>query len=62
MYLGLFFFSLGNIEPKNRSAIHTIQLVAVVRTELIEKYGINEILKPFVKDITQLESVSTMVN
>lgn len=57
-YIGLFYYSLGNIDTKYRSAVHTIQLVAVVRTILIEKYGIRNILEPFVKDIIQLESIS----
>lgn len=59
--IGLFYYTLGNIEPKFRSTTHTIQLLTVVRTVLIDKYGINEILKPFVKEITQLESVSKLI-
>ena len=58
--LGLFYYTLGNIDPKLRSTMHTIQLVTVIKTELIGKYGINEILKPFMEDIHQLESVSTI--
>lgn len=61
--IGLFYYTLGNIDPKFRSTIHTIQLVAVVRTVLIEKYGIKKILQPFVDEIKLLESVSiTMCN
>ena len=55
--VGIFYFMLANIDPKFRSSLHTIQLVAVVRTEMIEKYPISEILEPFISDIRQLESV-----
>ena len=41
---------------------HAIQLLAVVRTSLIEKYGINEILKPFMDDIKKLENVCMHVH
>ena len=57
--IGLFYYTIGNIDPKFRSAIHTIQLVAVVKTTLISKYGINQILKPFMDEINVLESVSS---
>ena len=56
--VGLFYYTLGNIDPKLRSAVHTIQLLMVVRFTLVEKYGMNKILKPFVDDICHLESVS----
>lgn len=48
---------LGNINPKFRSALHTIQLLTVVRTTLIEKYGINKILEPLMTAVHKLESV-----
>lgn len=57
IYTGLFYYSLGNIQPKYRSVCHAIQLLAVVRTALIEKYGINEILKPFMEDLKRLGRV-----
>lgn len=57
IHVGLFYYSLGNIEPKYRSTCHSIQLLAVVRTNLIDKYGINEILKPLMDSIKQLENV-----
>ncbi len=56
--IGLFYFMLGNIDPKFRSSLHSIQLVAVVRTELMETYPVGEILTPFMTDIRQLESVN----
>ena len=56
-YAGLFYYMLGNIDPKYRSRAECIQLLTVVRTELINKYGINEILEPFMKTIQHLEKV-----
>ena len=56
-YTGLFYYTIGNFDPKYRSAVHTIQLVAVVKSSLSTKYGINAILKPFMDDICTLESV-----
>lgn len=36
-----------------------IQLVSVVKYEFVTKYGIDEILKPFVQDLSVLEFSST---
>ena len=58
--VGIFYFMLGNIDPKFRSTLHTIQLVAVVRTQLMEQYPVGEILEPFMDDVKKLESVSNV--
>ena len=57
-YLGLFYFLLGNINPKYRSNLHVIQLVAVVETQILQKHSIHKILEPFMLDIKALETVS----
>lgn len=57
--LGLFYFTLGNIKPKFRSTLQVIQLLCAVKTEYINKYGIDEILEPFMSAINELESVSS---
>ena len=49
---------LGNIDPKYRSGLHTIQLLSVVETQILQKYSIHEILESFMFDIKQLESAS----
>ena len=54
---GLFYYILGNIDPKFRSRVEVIQLVTVVKSTLITKYGIDEILKHFIRDINELEKV-----
>ena len=58
LLLGLFYYTLGNLEPRLRSPTNAIQLVSVVKTSYIDKYGIDMILEPFVQAITKLESVS----
>ena len=56
--LGLFYFTLKNIEPAKHSVLHAMWLLAAVKTSYIKTYGINTILKPIVEEIKQLESVS----
>ena len=58
--IGLFYFSLGNYEPRLRSLMNSIYLVTVVKTAYIDKYGIDTILEPFLNDVSRLESVSGM--
>jgi type III secretory pathway component EscS len=53
--IGVFYYSLGNLEPKSQSLLHTIQLVALVKTQYIHKHGICNILMPFMESILQLE-------
>jgi hypothetical protein len=57
MYAGLFYYMLGNIDPKYRSRTESIQLLTIVRTTLINKYGINKILEPLIEKLNLLERV-----
>ena len=52
---GLFYYTLGNIRPRYRSQSKSIQLLAVVKRYVINKYGINAILEPIVDEILELE-------
>jgi len=61
MPVGIFYYMLGNIDPKHRSNLHVIQLLCVVTTPLLKKYGINQILEPLMTDIKELESVSAQM-
>ena len=47
-------FALENIHPKYRSILHAIQLVLAVTCPVIEKYGLDIILKPFIDDLKVL--------
>lgn len=58
---GLFYYTLGNIRPPLRGVLQAIQLVAVVKTNYISKYGIDEILRPFVEAVQMLEKVTTFI-
>ncbi len=57
LHVGLFYYLLGNIEPKLRSSLKCIQLIACVSTENLEKYGFDMILKPFIQEANTLSKV-----
>ena len=54
MFVGLFYYTLGNVEPRLRLQLLAIHLIAVVRTNYIDAYGVDEILCPLVEDIKKL--------
>ena len=54
--VGFFYFLLGNLSPKYRSALRAINLVAVVKKKLIKDYSMNAVLTPIVDDIKKLVS------
>lgn len=56
--LGLLYYTLGNIEPKLRSKLQSIQLLYIVKDVFVQQYGIDAILAPFVEEIKLLEDVS----
>jgi len=52
------YYTLGNINPKYRSQLDAIQLLAIATSPVIKKYGIDAILEPFLDDLQYLEQVS----
>ena len=56
-HAGVFYYQLGNISPKYRSSLKSIHLVAITKSTIIKKYGPDEILKPFMNAIKELEKV-----
>lgn len=58
--VGVVLFALGNIHPKFRSKLSAINLVLVCRIELIERHGINMVLKPFIQDLNILSTGITV--
>ena len=54
---GAFYYLLGNLHPRLRSRINTIQLLALAKCITISEYGIDRILEPVIEDIRKLESV-----
>ncbi|EDO36380.1 predicted protein [Nematostella vectensis] len=52
--VGVFYYTLGNIDPKFCSQLKAIQLLAVAKRPVIQKYGCNEILRTFMMQIDEL--------
>ena len=52
-----FYYTLANISPHHRSSLNMIQLVTLVKSQDVTKYGIDKILEPFMEDIKKLEKV-----
>ena len=52
--LGIVFYTLGNIAPKFRSQLKLINLAIVATVPIIEKYGLDYVLKPFIADLNTL--------
>ena len=52
--VGIFYFILGNVQPKFRSKLSSIQLVAIVKSTVLSAYGMDAVLRPFVDDLKKL--------
>ena len=52
---GMFYYCLCNIDPSLRSRLQSIMLLAAVEISVMEKYGIDKVLEPFVEEMKQLE-------
>lgn len=50
----MFYYTLGNIDPKFRSKLAAIRLLAIAKTRDISKWGVDVILKRILQDLTQL--------
>lgn len=57
-FLGVIYYTLGNLHPKYRSALKGIHLLNVTFYNLIVKYSIDKIMEPIVMDVKTLEEVS----
>ncbi len=49
------YFTIGNLEPKFRSCLNHIHLLAIFPNRHVESYGLNLLLKPIVEEIKLLE-------
>jgi hypothetical protein len=56
LILGFFYYTLGNIQPRYRSQLKAIQLLAIVKRSVMNKYGVNAILEPIMNEIAVLEN------
>ena len=60
-FLGVFYYTLGNINPKHRSQLKAMRLLAIAKRPVIKKYGCNEILRTFMTQLAQLEQVRFII-
>lgn len=60
--VALFYYTLGNISPKYRSTERCIQLLAVLKSTVLQLHGPDLVLKNFMKDVNKLEQVLTYTN
>lgn len=51
---------LGNLDPALRSRLEAINLVALFKSDLLKSYTLDDILKPFIDDLSTLYLVSTI--
>ena len=56
IYIGMFYWMLLNIRPAYRSTLHSIQLLPVANEKIINRYGIDAVLKPAVDELKELGS------
>ena len=47
-FIGMFYYTLGNLRPELRSTQRSIQLIACVTSPILEKYGFEAVLRPFI--------------
>ena len=60
--LGLFYYTLGNLDLVLRSSLQNIHLLCVAKYEVVKKkYGIEEILKPILESIKGLEKLQAVL-
>ena len=57
IYLGMFYYFIGNIDPKLRSALKCTQLIACVSVPDLKMYGFDKVLQPFIEDANKLAEV-----
>ena len=49
---------LGNLDPALRSRLEAINLIALFKSYLLERYSLDDIIKPFIDDLQKLHNVS----
>ena len=51
---GIFYFTLGNMPPQQRSKLNSIYLVCLLKQKLLNRYGMDSVLQPFITDVKKL--------
>lgn len=62
LFSALFYYTLGNIPPKYRSSLRSIQLLAVLKSSDLQLYGADKVLENLMKDVKELEKVSSYIH
>ena len=57
----MFYYQLGNLSPKFKSSLSSIYLISIAKSSVIQKYGPDKILEPFMADIKDLEKVRSNI-
>ena len=57
IYVGVFYYTLGNIRPMFRSSLQAMQLVAIAKASDIHTYSCDSLLEPFVESTNKLARV-----
>ena len=62
--LSMFYWTLANINPQLQSTQNAVQLLGIAKTKLLKKYGLTQLLQPFIEDIKllQTDGISIDVN
>lgn len=60
--LGCFYFLLSNVPPKFRSKLSSIQLLALIKVDLLQQYGMDSVLGHIVNDVKKLEKVIELIH
>ena len=55
--IGAIYFMLGNLDPALRSRLEAVYLVCLFKSNLLENYSINDILRSFIEDLKKLQAV-----
>ena len=55
--VGAVYFTIANIDPAVRSRLESINFVALFKSQLLQEYSFDDVLKPFVDDLKKLSSV-----
>ncbi len=57
LFIGMFYYQLGNIKPQLRSILKCIQVIACVTNVNLLKYGYEMVLNKFIEDANKLSEV-----
>ena len=49
---------IGNLDPALRSSLEAINLISLFNSNLLATYSLDDILRPFIDDLKELNAVS----